>query len=96
MRWGTTARPLDGCRSEIYHADAVQHVRAIGGQYSDCKGKAYAERIVMAYLHRYGKQALKDKDYEKLARIHNGGPRGHTKSATVKYWRKVEKALASK
>ena len=81
---------------EIYHADAVQHVRAIGGQYSDCKGKAYAERIVMAYLHRYGKQALKDKDYEKLARIHNGGPRGHTKSATVKYWRKVEKALASK
>ena len=40
---------------EIYHADAVQHVRAIGGQYSDCKGKAYAERIVLAYLHRYAK-----------------------------------------
>jgi hypothetical protein len=80
---------------EIYWTDAVAHAPAIGGEYADCKGRAYAERIVMAYLHRYGKQALKDKDYEKLARIHNGGPRGHTKRATLKYWRKVEKALAS-
>ena len=59
------------------------------------KGKVYAERVVMAYLHRYAKKALADKDYEKLARIHNGGPRGHTKRATIKYWAKVEKALAS-
>jgi hypothetical protein len=80
---------------EIYWTDAVAHAN-IGGEYADCKGKAYAERVVMAYLHRYGKKALADKDYEKLARIHNGGPRGHTKTATVKYWRKVEKALASK
>lgn len=80
---------------EIYWTDAVGHAPAIGGEYADCKGKVYAERVVMAYLHRYGKQALKDKDYEKLARIHNGGPRGHTKRATLKYWRKVEKALAA-
>lgn len=80
---------------EIYWTDAVAHAD-LGGEYADCKGKAYAERVVMAYLHRYGKKALAAKDYEKLARIHNGGPRGHTKSATVKYWRKVEKALASK
>jgi hypothetical protein len=81
---------------EIYWTDAVAHAPAIGGEYVHCKGKVYAERVVMAYLHRYGKQALKDKDFAKLARIHNGGPRGHTKSATVKYWRKVEKALASR
>jgi len=80
---------------EIYWTDAVAHAD-LGGEYADCKGKAYAERVVMAYLHRYGKKALAAKDYEKLARIHNGGPRGHTKSATVKYWRKVEKALAPK
>jgi len=49
----------------------------------------------MAYLHRYGKKALADKNYAKLSRIHNGGPRGHTKRATLKYWRKVEKALAA-
>ena len=80
---------------EIYHTDAVAHAPAIGGEYADCKGKAYAERVVVAYLHRYGKKALADKDYEKLARIHNGGPSGHRKRATLKYWRKVEKALAS-
>lgn len=80
---------------EIYHADAVAHAPGIAGEYADCKGKVYAERVVMAYLHRYGKKALADKNYEKLARIHNGGPRGHTKRATLKYWAKVEKALAS-
>ena len=80
---------------EIYHADAVAHAPGIAGEYADCKGKAYAERVVMAYLHRYGKKALADKNYEKLARIHNGGPRGHTKRATLKYWAKVSKALAS-
>jgi hypothetical protein len=80
---------------EIYHTDAVAHAPAIGGEYADCKGKAYAERVVVAYLHRYGKKALKDKSYEKLARIHNGGPSGHRKRATLKYWRKVEKALAA-
>jgi hypothetical protein len=80
---------------EIYHTDAVAHAPALGGKYADCKGKAYAERVVVAYLHRYGKKALEDKSYEKLARIHNGGPSGHRKRATLKYWRKVEKALAS-
>jgi hypothetical protein len=80
---------------QIYHTDAVAHAPAIGGEYADCKGKAYAERVVIAYLHRYAKQALADKNYAKLSRIHNGGPRGHTKRATLKYWRKVEKALAA-
>ena len=80
---------------EIYHTDAMAHAPGIAGEYADCKGKAYAERVVMAYLHRYAKKALADKDYAKLARIHNGGPRGHTKRATLKYWAKVEKALAS-
>ena len=80
---------------EIYHTDAMAHAPGIAGEYADCKGKAYAERVVMAYLHRYGKKALADKNYEKLARIHNGGPRGHTKRATLKYWAKVSKALAS-
>jgi len=78
---------------EIYWTDAVAHAPAIGGEYADCKGKAYAERVVVAYLHRYGKKALADKNYGKLARIHNGGPSGHRKRATLKYWAKVEKAM---
>jgi soluble lytic murein transglycosylase-like protein len=32
-------------------------------------------------------------DAEKVARRWNGGPRGDKKRATVKYWRKVSKAL---
>jgi len=30
-------------------------------------------------------------DEERLARIWNGGPNGHRKAATLKYWKKVEK-----
>jgi len=32
-------------------------------------------------------------DVEKLCRVFNGGPRGHTKRATVKYWNKVKAEL---
>ena len=32
-------------------------------------------------------------DVEKIARIHNGGPRGHKKKATDKYWEKVSRRL---
>jgi hypothetical protein len=31
--------------------------------------------------------------YEDIARIHNGGPSGHKKSATDGYWLKVKKEL---
>ena len=31
---------------------------------------------------------------EDIARIHNGGPNGYKNPATVKYWEKVEKAMA--
>jgi len=40
-------------------------------------------------MSRYG-QGKSAKD---LARIHNGGPRGHKKSATLAYWSKIESAL---
>jgi len=30
---------------------------------------------------------------EMLARIHNGGPRGYLKPATLKYWLKVQRLL---
>jgi hypothetical protein len=28
-----------------------------------------------------------------LARIHNGGPRGHLNPNTIKYWNKIKKEL---
>ena len=37
--------------------------------------------------------ALSDNDLEILARKWNGGPKGHIKNATKKYWNKVNKQL---
>lgn len=32
-------------------------------------------------------------DYEKMARIWNGGPKGYKKKHTIKYWNKIKKQL---
>lgn len=73
-----------------YWQDAVEHDKSIGGKYEDCKNDAYAKRIILAYWDRY---APKDATDEQLARIHNGGPKGHLRSGTLKYWKKVKKEL---
>lgn len=49
-----------------------------------------AKIVVRAYLRHY---AGTDADYETYARIHNGGPRGHRKTCTEKYWKKVKAVL---
>lgn len=74
----------------VYWKDATDHCADLGGTYDDVKGRTYAERCVVAYWLRYAKQAVAEGDHEKLARIHNGGPKGHRKDATVKYWAKVK------
>jgi hypothetical protein len=56
----------------------------------------YAERVVVAYLMRYGRKFITDNDLQSLARIHNGGPKGYKAKGTLKYWKKVERALASR
>ena len=73
-----------------YWADAVEYDQTIGGSYNDCYNEAYAERVVRAYMKRY---APKDATMKDMARIHNGGPRGHKKWATCVYWAKVSKVL---
>ncbi|MFZ9881722.1 MAG: hypothetical protein ACO3QC_10020 [Phycisphaerales bacterium] len=77
----------------VYHQDATEWCKALAGPWADCYGRVHAERIVVAYWHRYCRQALRDGDLEVLARVHNGGPRGHKKQATLGYWTKVQKAL---
>lgn len=75
---------------EAYWRDAVQHDPSIGGVYADCMGKEYSERVIRAYWSRY---APKGATAEQLARIHNGGPSGHKRSSTVKYWKKIIKEM---
>ena len=74
-----------------YHADA----RMTAGRYEDCSTDAtYSEQTMLAYFARYAPKALESKDWETLARVHNGGPKGHTKKATLGYWAKVKKEMA--
>jgi hypothetical protein len=81
---------------QIYWQDALAYCPKIGGQYKDCTQKLYAERVVVAYLLKFARKAVDAKDWQTLARIHNGGPRGATKEATKPYWVKVRKELAKR
>lgn len=77
----------------VYWQDALQACPELKGSYKDCVDKDYAERVMCAYLLRYCPKAVGAKDYQVLARIHNGGPRGATKRATLPYWVRVKKVL---
>ena len=76
---------------KIYHTDATERSN-IGGKYLDCYTRSYSILVFDAYMRRYARSAWTDPlkfDAEKVARIHNGGPRGYKKKATEKYWKKV-------
>lgn len=78
----------------VYWADAVARCSALrDATYRDVTERVYAERVVVAYMLRYCAQAVRERDFEHLSRVHNGGPRGHTKAATVPYWNRVTRAL---
>ena len=67
----------------------------IPGNYEQCNGFKYSQRVVKAYLKRYAPKAVANGNAEVLARIHNGGPTGYKRSTTLGYWKKVEEALGS-
>jgi hypothetical protein len=69
--------------------DAISFDKTIGGKYSDCQDLSYSIKVFNAYTKKYadGKSA------EEKARIWNGGPLGHKKSATKDYWKKVKANL---
>lgn len=71
-----------------YHADS-----RVAGDYSRVAELDYSKRVATAYLKRHAPEAWAKGDIETLARVHNGGPRGHLKSATKSYGVRV-KALS--
>lgn len=80
------------------HAEYVADVNRIyktNYKHEDAFDAKIAKGIVAKYLAHYGKQyektVGKPATAEVLARIHNGGPNGWKKDATIKYWCKVEK-----
>ena len=66
----------------------------VPGRYEQCRNRAYAERVMKAYWTRHCPQAWKSRDWQTLARVHNGGPDGHRKRQTQAYWRKVRAAAS--
>jgi hypothetical protein len=75
-----------------YWQDAVDRdpsLVANGQTYQNVCDAAYAERVILAYWSRYAPSY----DAQTLARIHNGGPKGHLRKATLAYWGKVRAKL---
>jgi len=71
-----------------YWAKGTQ-ILGVSWEYRDARDPYKARQVVRAYLSYYGRgKSLLD-----MARIHNGGPRGYEKAATLAYARKVERVL---
>jgi hypothetical protein len=85
---GAALGPLQIHRA--YHKDS-----RVPGEYERVADLAYSKRVASAYLRRYAPEAWAKGDIVTLARVHNGGPRGASKTATLGYGRRVA-ALASK
>jgi hypothetical protein len=80
-----------------YHIDS-----GVRGKHEQClKDKKYSEAVVAGYMKRYARREYDRlrkgkgtiKDVLKVARIHNGGPRGHLRRSTIRYGEKVRRAL---
>lgn len=78
---------------EVYWLDALSFRPELGGSYQDCRNRAYAERVLAAYMQKYAADAWASGDAERIARVHNGGPKGHTNPKTDGYWRRVRERL---
>lgn len=83
---GRSRGPLQIQRA--YHADS-----RVAGPYERVDDLAYSRRVVTAYLKRYARAAWDSGDVDTLARVHNGGSRGHLKPQTRAYAAKVRRAM---
>ena len=97
---GHHPRQGDGARGDWGHARGPFQIHysywrdsGLPGHYEDCDHLAYSRRVVLAYWRRYCPTALKLRDAQTLARIHNGGPSGPHSPSTMQYWLRVQKAL---
>ena len=83
----------------VYVRD-VNRIRGWGVRYADAIGDtALARRCILAYWRHYGavyeRRTGRKATAETLARMHNGGPDGWRKAATVRYWRRVSRIYNS-
>ena len=76
---------------QIHRGVVLDVNRFTGSHYrhQDMTNRAAARAVCQAYLTHYGRGATT----EQLARRWNGGPTGDRKTATVAYWRRVQKVI---
>ena len=78
----------------------VNKISKVKYTFADRKDPKKSKEICKLYLSHWGKHYQKKTKRaatdEVLARIWNGGPKGHANKDTEKYWNKVNKALGSK
>ena len=85
-----------------YHNDAIEfnpRLREGGKTYRSVAGigsSHYSELVIMSYMGRYATRERlgRDPTDQDIARIHNGGPGGYRKTATLSYWNKVKSRLS--
>jgi hypothetical protein len=65
----------------------------VPGKYRMVRNKVYAERVMKAYWKRYCPRAFSRLDFETLARVHNGGPKGAQRTRTLPYWHRVKSEM---
>ena len=88
---GDQARALGPLQiHRVFHADS-----RVAGPYERVADLEYSKRVATAYFKRWAPDAFAKGDVETLARVFNGGPRGHLKAATKSYGVRV-KALSKK
>jgi len=68
----------------------------LGGDWRRCRDARFSEAVMLAYWKRHCSEALRTRDFEVLARVHNGGPNGQKKAATAPYWKLVQGVMKSK
>lgn len=80
-----------------YFADAIEYAEknhlVMDMLYQQCAYWLPSKIVAYLYFQRYAPTALREGDWVKLARIHNGGPRGYRKKATEGYAEKFKKEL---
>ena len=66
----------------------------VKAKHSDVFKPEVARKVVLGYFQKYEPTALKNLDFETLARVHNGGCGWRkNKAATNGYWKKIQNNL---
>lgn len=75
---------------ESYWRDGTRILR-VDWPYSDADNWDRATAVVCAYLRHYQRALGYPATPETWARLHNGGPRGPEKPATLSYWKRCQR-----